>query len=135
MLALSAARSSLFLLLAAAGSATAAPLECANWRKMDFFDRADAALIRECLAAGADPNARNEAGDTPLFEAATSAADPAPLRALIDAGADVDARDEDGDAPIHRAAGRNSNPDVIAVLLQAGADPNSRGRERQYATA
>ena len=33
---------------------------CKGWNTRDFFRNADGALVRECLADGADPNARAE---------------------------------------------------------------------------
>ncbi len=32
----------------------------------DYFEKADGALVRECLAAGADPGARTKDGRTPF---------------------------------------------------------------------
>ena len=50
------ARAFVFLFLPLAGSASGTPLDCAYWNTRGFFERADAALVRECLAAGYDPN-------------------------------------------------------------------------------
>ena len=55
--------------------------------------------VRQHLAAGADVNAKNQNGSTPLHEAATK--DVAEL--LIAEGADVNAKD-DGWTPLHSAA-------------------------------
>ena len=48
------------------------------------------------LDAGADPNAREEFGFTPLHQAAAFNVNPAVTTALLDAGADPNARAEDG---------------------------------------
>ena len=75
------------------------------------------------LAAGADPNARNNNGETPLHRA-DSANDVTPLLA---AGANLNARDNVGETPLHEAtAERSRSADVAAALLAAGADPNAR---------
>ena len=70
---------------------------------------------------GADVNARDEFGWTPLHYAET--ADMA--KVLIDRGADVNARDDEGHTPLHRAA-RYDRHDVAELLIEAGADINAR---------
>ncbi len=110
-------------------------------------------VIDMLIDAGADPNARDAEGKTPLFEANTSAtvaaivrrgADPKALDnngktplfneffdetkpALIAAGIDVNARDKDG----RTALFYQDSPTSIAALLEAGADVDavdSQGR-------
>ena len=76
------------------------------------------------LAAGADPHARGDAGQTPLHQAALNP-NPAVAQLLLDAGADVHARRSSGRTPLHEAARSNANPEVIRTLLDAGADPES----------
>jgi ankyrin repeat protein len=78
------------------------------------------------LEAGADVNARDKAGDTPLHWAAAENTGTAVINALLQAGAVVNARDRYGWLPIHTAADRNPNPDIIDALLKAGADPDKR---------
>ena len=77
-----------------------------------------------CLAAGVDPNKRDELGNSPLFYAATAAA----VRALVAAGADPRIHSafeaSDGITPLHVASvlGRT---EVINALIAAGAEPDA----------
>ena len=109
------------------GQAGLAQAGCWGWNTFDFFEDADGDLVRTCLDAGADPNARNEDGDTPLHIAAWNGQTEA-IAALLDAGADPNARNEDGDTPLHIAAW-NGQTEAIAALLDAGADPNARNED------
>ena len=78
-------------------------------------------------SGGADPDARDDEGETSLHRAALfGEADAA--RALLDAGADVNARDDDGDTPLHRAI-RNGHVKVARALLDAGADADARSKD------
>jgi ankyrin repeat protein len=88
-------------------------------------------LVRLLLAAGADPNAHNATGETPLHAAVAN--DPyrasAVSRLLIDRGADFTAVDSLGETPVHRAAVGNS-PALIEFYASIGADlsaPNAWG--------
>jgi uncharacterized protein len=82
-------------------------------------DRPD--MIRLLIAAGADVDARNVNGHTPLHLAAY----PDAVRALVDAGADLEARANDGGTPLHLAAETPDRGDVMAALLDAGAKVNA----------
>ena len=112
------------LLILSPGSVHAADKECANWNTWEFFQNADAAKVRECLASGADPNARGEHGYTPLHWADESSEDAqAIFRALIDAGANVNAVANDGRTPLHSVMWGADDTAVIEILIEAGADP------------
>ncbi|MGI9200577.1 MAG: ankyrin repeat domain-containing protein [Woeseiaceae bacterium] len=82
--------------------------------------------LAKLIAAGADVNAKNKAGDTPLHWAAADNSNVEVVNLLIELGADVNAVDKFGWLPIHTAAERSSNPEVIAVLLQAGSKTDRR---------
>ena len=87
--------------------------------------------VTALLEAGADLNARDENGWTPLHTAAAGSKIPGTVTALLEAGADLNAREENGWTPLHLAAGSSETPGIIAALLEAGADPNVRGENGQ----
>ena len=97
------------------------------------------------IEAGADINAKNDDGATPLMLAAGYSGDPEIIRALIGAGANVNeaARepnpspdeapgDIEGMTPLMWAAEFNGNPEILAALIQGGADVNAKDdRDRE----
>ncbi|KAJ6035731.1 hypothetical protein N7540_000010 [Penicillium herquei] len=75
-------------------------------------------LIQNC---DADPNAKSNRGDPPLYWAASSGhAHTANI--LIQGGADPDGEAHEGYKPLHKAA-RKNRPEVVRILLAAGVDP------------
>jgi len=84
-------------------------------------------MIWLLVDAGADVNAANEMGHTPLHFAANADA----VRALVAAGADVNARSRDGSTPLHLAVEAPGGVGAVEALLAAGAAVdavNARGR-------
>ena len=79
-------------------------------------------IVQLLLEAGADPNARDDRGLTPLHEGATNS-NPVVAAHLLAAGADPNGLDNDGYTPLHYAAARSGNGRVVTRLLGAGADP------------
>ena len=79
-------------------------------------------IIQLLLEAGADANARNDRGLTPLHEGATNS-NPVVTAHLLAAGADPNGLDNEGYTPLHYAAAQSGNGRVITRLLAAGADP------------
>lgn len=71
-------------------------VDCESWNSRAFFEQATEERVAECLAAGAEINAVNDYGFTPLHLAAKYSNDPGVTRVLLDAGANGLARDEAG---------------------------------------
>ena len=86
----------------------------------------DVAEIRRLLGLGADIDARDGAGRTPVM-AATVARQTEAVRALLDAGADVVIRDDRLDNPF-LYAGAEGLLDILRLANEAGADPEITNR-------
>ena len=77
-------------------------------------------MVKSLLSSpGAEVNATDERGNTPLLEAARYGHEDI-CRVLIAAGADVKAKDKDGKTALMLAV-QNNHDDVVRVLKQAGA--------------
>ncbi|MCY4025324.1 MAG: ankyrin repeat domain-containing protein [Acidobacteria bacterium] len=84
-----------------------------------------AAVVAALAAAGADVDARSDAGFTPLaFAVRAGHADA--VAALLDASADIGLALPDGTSPLHLAV-LNARYDVAVRLLERGADPTADG--------
>lgn len=90
-------------------------------------------LVRELLAAGADPDGSDGDGFPPLI-AALTCAEPAPgaatrsdvremVELLLDHGADIGQRGVNDYTPLHLAA-EQGDLEMVELLLGRGADPN-----------
>ena len=82
----------------------------------------DPAKIRYLISKGANPNARDAAGQTPLHMCLPM---PATLKARLAAGADPNARDAEGRTPLFM----HGSPDIIKMLIRAGADPSIKNKK------
>jgi len=85
--------------------------------------------ISEAIKDGANVNASDDKGRTPLISA-VARDDPNPelIAVLINAGVQVNSRTEDGSTALMWAAS-DSNAEVIEILIKAGADVNAQNSD------
>jgi ankyrin repeat protein len=91
---------------------------------------AGAAEVKELLARGADPNAKNDSGVAALIPATDNLET---TRLLVEGGADVNGQAEAGDSPLMVAARRAGAVRVVRYLLDKGA--NIKASTKDGATA
>ena len=104
-----------------------AQVDCTDWNTAAFFDVAEVSDVTRCLQAGANLEARNGHGQTPLHRVVSSGTGEA-VTALLEVGADLNAQDAplSGFTPLHYAAQLRTTIEYVTALLAAGADPNAR---------
>jgi hemoglobin len=91
-----------------------------------------APMVALLIRLGADPNAQQGEGHTPLYSAANecgSAAGPEIVRALIRAGANVNASGGVTRSTALHLAARRGNIEIARALLECGADASMRDRK------
>eukprot|EP00753_Platysulcus_tardus_P002106 PLAT11614.11.p1 GENE.PLAT11614.11~~PLAT11614.11.p1 ORF type:complete len:677 (-),score=217.18 PLAT11614.11:252-2282(-) len=94
---------------------------CDEVPRTALFYAQSTAAVEALLAAGADKDAKEPSGVTPLFHWASDGRNDL-AAALIDAGADVNAADEYGWTPLILAC-RMGHKRIVELLMAAGADP------------
>lgn len=107
----------LSMLAVAYSPGVAAPLH-------DAVGSGEVEQTRSLLNAGADPDARNDNGETPLNLAVLGGHQSVALL-LLEAGASVDARNRGGFTPLHAAAYAGAT-EIASTLLDRGADINDK---------
>ncbi len=116
----------MLLAAAALGAQKPAPEEL-----LEAVQRGEAAGVKRLLERGADPNAANPAGATPLMWAIP---DLEKVKLLIAGGADVNARSSNlGRTPFLIAASYPGTAPLLRFLLSKGADPKARARNGDHA--
>ncbi len=92
----------------------------------ELWQDAVGVVIRMLADAGADVDAKDDLGLTPLHWASLSNRPVDVIRALVKARADVNARSNSGYAPLHSAASRSV--DAVRALVELGADVNAQNK-------
>ncbi|RHZ59789.1 ankyrin repeat domain-containing protein [Aspergillus thermomutatus] len=91
------------------------------------------AMISMLIQEGADVNASNSLGLTPLHTAAR-AGDNQLVSLLVDAGADISARAKSGETPLHTAASYDGEgPGAVGLVLEKGGDVHARRKDGRTA--
>ena len=112
---------------------SADPVSCENFNNLVFFALATTDVVADCIAAGADVNARlatfqgvnARPRSSPLHLAIRATRDTALISLLLEAGAVVHARNDNGYMPLHHAA-QYGTPGMVRALLRGGAEVDAR---------
>ncbi len=80
--------------------------------------------VKKHIAAGADVNAKNKRGITPLHHAAIKGREGI-VKLLINGNADINAKTAKRTTPLHYAAG-SGHKEVVELLIAEGADVNAK---------
>jgi ankyrin repeat protein len=92
-------------------------------------------VVEELIRAGADVNAPNDAGITPLMTAIQHHDRSTPImRLLLDARAVVDQADDRGQTALMHAA-KYGQKEAVVLLLERGADPTHMDKDGRTAAA
>ena len=83
----------------------------------EWWKTATLAQVERLVKQGAEVNARNEGGFTPLHYAVEFNPNPAVIEALVELGADVHARNEWGQSPLRYAEELDAAPAIIEALM------------------
>jgi ankyrin repeat protein len=86
----------------------------------------DLPAVKESLEKGAEVNARNNGGSTPLMIAAGFSSTPEIVSLLVEKGAEVEARTNFGWTPLIFSAGSSTTPEIVTLLLEKGAEVEAR---------
>ena len=91
---------------------------------LDAAEKGNIKAVKQHLAGGADVDAKDEGGLTPLHNAAYEGHKET-VELIIANGADVNAKDEGGLTPLHTTA-LEGNKEVVELLIAKGVDVNAK---------
>ena len=89
--------------------------------------------IEALINAGADVNASNSSGMTPLMYALQLSLESGFIDSLIKHGADVNKSDNDGHTPLMVMGLYDPKTSIVRSLLKAGADPSVKDKKGKRA--
>ncbi|MBD2667221.1 ankyrin repeat domain-containing protein [Richelia sinica FACHB-800] len=97
-----------------------------KWLPLNFFLSNNEALAERLIQAGANVNAKDTKGDTPLHYLGASTKN---AQLLLSRGAKVNVRNQNGSTPLHNVFGQKTAA-VIKLLINQGAEVNARNQEQ-----
>ncbi|MDD1415851.1 ankyrin repeat domain-containing protein, partial [Dolichospermum sp. ST_con] len=97
-----------------------------KWLPLNFFLSNNEALAERLIQAGANVNAKDGKGGTPLHYLGKSEKN---ARLLLGRGAKVNVRNQNGDTPLHNLF-RQKTAAVMKLLIDQGAQVNARNQEQ-----
>ncbi|HEX5323530.1 MAG TPA: ankyrin repeat domain-containing protein [Capsulimonadaceae bacterium] len=120
-----------FFALAAVLCASSALLASPRQDKLDAAllkaaSKGDLDVARTLVAKGANPNAKDKAGECALIDAVIGG-NPALVQLLLSHGADASAQDKQGNTPLMAAAAFRNFQILSAIVTRAGKTINAKG--------
>jgi ankyrin repeat protein len=94
---------------------------------LEAAENGDLIKVQTLLENGANPNAKDNAGRTPLHIAALWGRVEI-VKLLLERDVNPNAKDNYGDTPLHIAA-LWGHVEIVKILLERGADPNAKDND------